>query len=229
VPETTPRLEVENLTKTFPGGWGLHGFSLQIPAGQIVALGGPNGSGKSTLLKCLAGLVRCEGAIRIDGRVVDGAPASRAAIGYLPQIIGMPEHATIGEMLDLFAELRGAGRETIPLPEGFIRPDDVRVGVLSGGQRHRVALAIAMLGRPPLLLLDEPVANLDEEGRVVFWAILGELCRVDGVSAIVSSPSPTELRGVADRAVSMVDGVLTGDELLTRTGDDLSDLLEACG
>jgi ABC-type multidrug transport system ATPase subunit len=225
----TPRLEVENLTKSFPGGWGLHGVSLVVPAGQIVALGGPNGSGKSTLLKCLAGLMRCQGAIRIDGRVVDGSAASRAEIGYLPQSVGMPEHASIGEMLDLFAALRGVSRDTIALPEGFVRPDDVRVGVLSGGQRHRVALAIALLGAPGLLLLDEPVANLDEEGRRVFWSVLGRLCREGGASAIVSSPSPSDLQGIADRAISMRDGEIAADQDLRAPREDLGDLLEAWG
>lgn len=220
------RLEVENLTKTFPGGWGLHGVSLVVPAGQIVALGGPNGSGKSTLLKCLAGLMRCTGAIRIDGRVVDGAPASRAKIGYLPQTVGLPEHATIGETLDLFAGLRGVARTTIALPEDFVRGDDVRVRVLSGGQRHRVALAIALLGEPPLLLLDEPVANLDEEGRATFWSVLRSLCHGGGASAIVSSPSPSDLSGIADRAVSMRDGAIARDEDLR---GDLDDLVEALG
>jgi len=224
-----PRLEVENLAKTFPGGWGLHGVSLSVPAGQIVTLGGPNGSGKSTLLKCLAGLMRCDGAIRIDGRVVDRSPASRAVLGYLPQTVGMPGHAAIGEMLDLFAELRGVERSTIALPEGFVREDDVRIGVLSGGQRHRVALAVALLGAPRLLLLDEPVANLDDEGRAVFWSVLGAMCHEEGASAIVSSPSPSDLRGVADRAVSMRDGVIAGDEDLHPVEQDIDGLLEALG
>jgi ABC-type multidrug transport system ATPase subunit len=217
---------VERLTKTFPGGWGLHGVSLAVPAGEIVALGGPNGSGKSTLLKCLAGLMRCQGEIRIDGRSMDGSPAARASIGYLPQTAAMAEHATVGEMLDLFAELRGAHRDTIGLPEGFVRPDADRIGVLSGGQRHRVALAIALLGRPRLLLLDEPVANLDEEGRAVFWATLGARCR-EGASAIVSSPSPSDLRGIADRAIAMRDGAVVADEDLRAPRQDLGGLMEA--
>ena len=207
-----PRLELENVTKVFPGGFGVHGVSLSVPAGQIVALGGPNGSGKSTLLKCVAGLVRGQGAIRIDGRVVDASPASRERIGYLPQTVAMPEHTTIGEMIDLFAALRGVDRHTIGLPEGFVRPDGDRIGVLSGGQRHRVALAIALLGEPALLLLDEPVANLDEEGRDVFWDVVRRLRDERGVSVLVSSPAPSELRSVADRGIYMTDGKIVLEE-----------------
>jgi ABC-type multidrug transport system ATPase subunit len=201
----------------YPGGFGLHGVDLAVPPGRIVALGGPNGSGKSTLLKCVAGLVRHEGSVRLDGSSLDGSPADRDRIGYLPQTVGMPEHATIGEMLDLFAALRGADRATVSLPEGFVRPDDVRIGALSGGQRHRVALAIALLGEPTLLLLDEPVANLDEEGRDVFWAELRRLRDERGVTAIVSSPAPSELRRVADRGITMEDGRVALDEDFTGT------------
>lgn len=215
--ERASRLAVEGLRKVYPGGFGLHGVDLEVPAGRIVTLGGPNGSGKSTFLKCVAGLVRHEGKVRLDGVALDGSPAHRDRIGYLPQTVGMPEHATIGEMLDLFADLRGTDRGSVPLPEGFVRDDDVRVGSLSGGQRHRVALAIALLGEPDLLLLDEPVANLDEEGRGVFWSVLRRLRDERGVTAIVSSPAPSELRRVADRGITMEDGRLALDENFTGT------------
>jgi ABC-type multidrug transport system ATPase subunit len=206
------RLEVRNLTKVYDGGWGAHEVSFSVPPGQIVALGGPNGSGKSTVLKCIAGLARFEGAVLVDGGLVGPDPASRTAMGYLPQTVGMPAHATIGEMLQLFADLRGADVSTIPLPDAFLRDHTTQLGALSGGQRHRVALAIAMLGEPSLLLLDEPVANLDDEGRSTFWRVLRELRDTRGTSAIVSSPAPGELREVADRGISMHDGRITADE-----------------
>ena len=233
MPET-PRLEIAGLTKVFKGGWGLHDLSLRVPTGAIVALGGPNGSGKSTLLKCLAGLLRYDGVVRIDGREMDRDPASRRRVGYLPQSVGMPEHATIGEMIDLFAELRGVSRSSVPLPDGFVREDGCRIGILSGGQRHRVALAIAMLGDPTLLLLDEPIANLDEEGRDVFWDALGRLRDERGVTAIVSSPSPSELRRVADHGVFMADGAIEREEdfrrgLTVAPAPTAEDDLEALG
>jgi len=207
------RLEVRKLTKVYDGGWGAREVSFSVPAGQIVALGGPNGSGKSTVLKCIAGLVRHEGSVLIDGNLVDGTPSSRASIGYLPQMVGMPDHATIAEMIQLFADLRGADPGSLPLPAGFLRDAATEIGTLSGGQRHRVALAIALLGSPTLLLLDEPIANLDEAGRATFWEVLRRLRDERGLTAIVSSPAPGELRGVADRGIGMEDGHTSGDEL----------------
>jgi ABC-type multidrug transport system ATPase subunit len=222
----TSRLEVRDLTKVYPGGWGLHGVSLTVPQATIVALGGPNGSGKSTLLRCVAGLARYGGEVRIDGRLVDGAPVSRVAIGYLPQTVALPPRATVGEVLALFGRLRGAHPGEVDLPEGFLREPGARIGELSGGQRHRVGLAVALLGRPSLLLLDEPVAALDEEGREGFWGTLRRLRDERGVSAVVSSPSPSDLRGLADRGVYLAEGRLVLEE---RFGPDDDLVMEACG
>jgi len=235
MPET-PFLEVTGLTKVYRGGWGLHDVSLTLPHGTIAALGGPNGSGKSTFLRCVAGLARSQGEVRLDGEILSAAPGPRAAIGYLPQSVVMPEASTIGEVLDFFAALRRADRRDLPLPEGFVRPDEDRIGELSGGQRHRVALAVALLGQPKLLLLDEPVANLDEEGRATFWRMLRRLRDDEGVTSVVSSPSPSELRGVADRAIHLDDGRLHHEEDLTEPADvtdiaphpDTDADLEAC-
>ncbi len=216
-------LEVSHLTKAFRSGWGLHDVSLDLPTGVIAALGGPNGSGKSTLLRCLAGLASFEGTIKVGGRPLTRDPSVREAIGYLPQTVSMPDQATIGDVIDFFADLRAVDRETIPLPQGFVRDDDDRIGILSGGQRHRVALAVALLGAPTLLLLDEPVANLDEAGRETFWRVLRTLRDERGVTAIVSSPSPSELRGVADLALYMDDGRLVLQEDLRGDPDSAPD------
>jgi ABC-type multidrug transport system ATPase subunit len=207
-----PRLAVQDLRKTYRGGFGLHGVSFDVPAGTIVALGGHNGSGKSTLLRCVAGLSRFEGSVRIDGHEIGGRPTWRRAIGYLPQLVSFPEHVTVGEVLDLFARLRDCERDALPLPDGFVRDDDERIGALSGGQRHRVALAASLMGTPRLLLLDEPIANLDEEGRAAFWEVVRNLRDRDGVTAIVSSPAPSELLGVADRAITLDDGRISVDQ-----------------
>jgi ABC-type multidrug transport system ATPase subunit len=205
-------LEVSGLTKVYRGGWGLHDVSLTLPRGVIAALGGPNGSGKSTLLRCLAGLARHTGRSTLEGEPLGDDPRTRRRVGFLPQTVTFPERATIGEILDLFARLRGADPASVPLPAGFVRPDDDVIGELSGGQRHRVALAVALLGSPRLLLLDEPIASLDEDGRAIFWEVLTTLRDRDSVTSIVSSPSPSELRGVADVGLFLDDGRLVREE-----------------
>lgn len=211
----TPFLELSELTKVYRGGWGLHGVSLTLPPGAIAALGGPNGSGKSTLLRCLAGLARYEGEARLQGVSLAGDPTVRTRVGFLAQMVSLPEQATIGEVIDLFARLRGADPRRIPLPTGFVRSHDDLIGELSGGQRHRVALAVALLGAPSLLLLDEPVASLDEDGRAAFWDVLATLRDRHGVTSIVSSPSPSELRDVADVGLFLDDGRLVREEDFT--------------
>lgn len=211
----TPFLELSGLTKVYRGGWGLHGVSLTLPQGVIAALGGPNGSGKSTLLRCLAGLSRFEGEALLGGEDLSGDPRVRTRVGYLAQTVALPERATIGEVIEFFARLRGADPRRIPLPTGFVRPHDDLIGELSGGQRHRVALAVALLGAPSLLLLDEPLASLDEEGRAAIWEVLGSLRDRHGVTSIVSSPSPSELGDVADIGLFLDDGRLVREEDFT--------------
>ncbi|HXF74417.1 MAG TPA: ABC transporter ATP-binding protein [Actinomycetota bacterium] len=203
-------LEVRGLSKVYRSGRGLHDVHLALPRGAIVALGGPNGSGKSTLLRCLAGLATYRGEVRLAGRRLDRSPSARAMVGFLPQSPGFPAEATVGEVLGLFARLRGAelGRD---LPPGFLPPADERMGALSEGGRHRVGLAVALLGEPALLLLDEPLANLDEEGRRAVRGALRARCH-RGATAIVSSPSPTELEAEADVVVRMEDGRIAGVE-----------------
>jgi ABC-2 type transport system ATP-binding protein len=218
------RLAIEGLTKVYAGGWGLHGIDLEVPAGCILALGGPNGSGKSTLLRCVAGLSSFEGEIKLDGRPLGRSPDSRRAVGYLPQTVGLPEHATIGETLDLFARLRGVEPTSGGLPDGFLRALGDRIAVLSGGQRHRVALAIALLGAPRLLLLDEPVANLDAEARETFWHLVRSMRDERGVTAIVASPAPSELRDIADRALYLTDGRIGLEETFDKDGPDIPDV-----
>ncbi len=215
-------LRIEHLSKTYSNGRGLADVSLEVPAGQIVCLGGPNGGGKSTLLRCLVGITHHSGDVWIDGRHANGNPAARREVGYLPQSLVLPESATIGEVVVFFADLRGVDPDETPLPEDFTRDNDEQIGPLSIGQRQRVGLRVALLGLPKLLLLDEPVASLDQEGREQFWQVLRELRDSRGMSCLIASPSPADLLGVADRAISMVDGQIVGDEVFDwtrRTGD----------
>ena len=184
--------------------------TFTVPSASIVVLAGSNGCGKSTLLRCIAGLARHTGAIEVCGRRVDGSAASRGPLGYLPQAVTLPQHATIDEAIEFFARLRGADRGDTPMPDGFLRKGTTRIGTLSGGQKQRLALAVAMLGRPRLLLLDEPVANLDADGRATVWEMLRDL-REQGTTALIASPSPADLAQIGDRTIILKEGRIVDD------------------
>lgn len=185
---------------------------LDVEGGSIVALAGSNGSGKSTLLRCIAGLARFTGSITVCDKPVDSSGDFRRSIGYLPQSVMLPPHATVAEAIRFFARLRGADTSVLPVPEEFLPWFGAKIGTLSGGQRQRVAFAIALLGDPRVILLDEPVANLDAGGRDAVWVMLREL-RDSGVTSLIASPSPIDLAGIGDRTVLLDEGRIIEDRI----------------
>lgn len=212
-PEPPPRLQLRGLTKAYGPVRALDAVDLEVAAGETLLLAGSNGSGKSTLLRCVAGLARCRGEIRFDGQPSRRTPATREALGYLPQAPGLPAWATGAEVLQLFGRLRGAARPSVDLPADFLPPLGRPVGQLSGGQRQRIAIVVALLGAPRLLLLDEPTANLDEEGREALGRLVVTVRRA-GTSIVIAAPSPGQLGDLADRSVRLVDGkVAAGPQL----------------
>lgn len=198
-------LEIRDVCKRYDRNAVLDGVSATLEAGEIAVLSGSNGSGKSTLLRCVVGLARHTGTVLMGGRPVD--VAARRSIGYLPQVIGFPDQATVGEIIDYYARLRSAEPDLDMLPAGFLPDPTIRAAVLSGGQRQRVALAVAMLGRPALLLLDEPAANLDPVGRAALADMLTARAAA-GTGVLVASPSPADYAGTAHTVIALHDGRL---------------------
>jgi len=220
--ELPEMLAVQGVKKSFGDRAVLDDVSLQLKRGDIALLVGANGSGKSTLLRCVAGLTRFEGSARILGQDPRAA-VRQGLIGYLPQLVALPESVTVGEVITFFARLRGvslrrpADFETaVPLPDGFLPPLEFSIGTLSGGMRRRVALAAALIGSPPLVLLDEPAASLDEEHSASLWETMQAL-RAAGGTALIAMPLMVtsllrhELAGVADRAVLLEQGRVVHD------------------
>lgn len=215
-------LEVNGVSKAFGEHVALNDVSLQLQRGDIALLVGANGSGKSTLLRCVAGLTAFEGTVRVLGTAPSSADG-RGLIGYLPQHVAFPDSVTVGEVIAFFARLRGVSLRrpaelaaAVPLPDGFLPALERPIGALSGGMRRRVALAAAILGSPPLLLLDEPAASLDEEHSASLWETLQAL-RATGGTALIAMPLLVtsllrhDLASVADRALLLDQGRVVHD------------------
>lgn len=215
-------LEIDGVKKSFGDHVVLDDVSLQLKRGDIALLVGANGSGKSTLLRCVAGLTPFEGTAQVLGADPQLA-ARRGLIGYLPQLVALPHSVTVGEVITFFARLRGVSLRqpsdfaaAVPLPAGFLPALERPIGALSGGMRRRVALAAALIGSPPLVLLDEPAASLDEEHSASLWDTMQAL-RAAGGTALIAMPLLVtsllrhDLAGVADRAVLLEQGRVVHD------------------
>jgi ABC-2 type transport system ATP-binding protein len=199
---TGPRLVVRGLTKAYGTHEALAGIDLELPAAALVAVLGQNGAGKSTLLGCVGGVLRGRGEILLDGRR-PGSGGSRVA--YLPQRLRLPGAATVDEILDLFRSLAGAAPDRTVMPAGFVPEGHRRIAQLSGGQAQRVALTGILMGAPDLLLLDEPLANLDDEARLLVRDLLGAH-RSGGATVLVASPAALDLLSAADHVVRIEAG-----------------------
>lgn len=165
------------------------GLTLQIPAGQVVGLLGPSGCGKSTLMRSIVGVQRVRrGVITVLGLPAGSAPL-RHRLGYVTQVPSVYEDLTVSQNLHYFRRIVGAPVFDV---ERVLDQTDLSdmahrlVGTLSGGQRGRVSLAVAILGSPELLILDEPTVGLDPLLRVELWDLFHALSAA-GTSLLISS------------------------------------------
>ncbi len=201
-------INLESVGKRYGRMIALDDVTLHIPAGRSVALWGHNGAGKSTTLKCILGLVRYTGRIQVDGVDVRRNPrAVRSRMGYVPQDLAYYD-MTVGATLRFFATLKGVGRDqalTALESVGLEGETGKQVGALSGGMRQRLSLALALLADPPVLLLDEPTANLDEQARAELVDLLNR-CRSSGKTLLFASHRPEEVAALADEVVILDQG-----------------------
>ncbi|MFD0410059.1 ABC transporter ATP-binding protein [Kitasatospora sp. NPDC127116] len=226
-PASAPALEAEGLGRRYRGGWALRGCDLTVPAGRICGVVGPNGAGKSTLLSLAAGqLAATEGGLRVLGATA-GDPGLRARIAYVPQDKPLYPGLTVAETLRMGRELNPVwdadGAQQI-VDQGELNPN-ARIGSLSGGQRTRVCLALALGKLPDLLLLDEPMADLDPLARHQLMGALMSSAAERGTSIVLSSHILPELDGVIDhlllvqrgrvRLAGDLEEILDGHRLLT--------------
>jgi Cu-processing system ATP-binding protein len=202
-------IRYEGFAKSFGGVLAVGGLDLEVPAGETFALIGPNGSGKSTTLKAAVGLLRpSRGRVLVDGADVARGPEARARLGYLPQRVSFPEGVTAREAMRFYARLRGASFEEVErlLERTGLADAAARVADgFSGGMRQRLGLAIALLGRPRVLLLDEPSAALDPSGSLLVRDLIAEIA-AEGTTVLLSSHDLAEVEALADRVAIFASG-----------------------
>ncbi len=220
-------ISVSGLTKRYGDIVAIDDLSLQIAEGEVVALLGPNGAGKTTTVEIIEGLRAPDiGSVEVLG----SQPSSidvRKRIGVMPQRGDLYAGIRTEEALRLFA----AFYDDSELPEDLIeRLDLVRVRKstyrrLSGGEKRRLSLAIALVGKPSVLFLDEPTAELDIEGRQTVWDLVARL-RTGGTTVVLTTHELGEAERVADRVAIMKSGKLvafgTPDELGSTSPEELT-------
>ena len=207
-----PVVEVDHVTRTFGATLALDDVSLRVGPGEMVGLLGPNGAGKTTLLSLVDGLRHPDsGTVRIFGGD-PRHPASRTRLGTTPQETGLPATLRVAEVIDFVRRHYPDPVPTAELLETFGLTELARrqTGGLSGGQRRRLAVALALAGRPQLVLLDEPTTGLDVDARHVLWEALRAF-HAQGVTVLVTSHYLEEIEALAKRVVVVDHGHLLAD------------------
>ncbi|NUQ66770.1 MAG: ABC transporter ATP-binding protein [Phycisphaerales bacterium] len=207
-------ISIRHVTKRFGRTAAVNDVSLDIEPGDAVALWGTNGAGKTTLIRCVLGLFRFQGQIRVDDfDVARQGKLARARIGYVPQELGFYDDLGVAEAVALFARLKGV--RSVYTPDilgrvGLTGHEHKRIRELSGGMKQRLALAIALLGDPPVLVLDEVTASLDACGREEFVSLLSGLAR-GGRSLLFASHRIEEVTALAQRVITLDKGKVTAE------------------
>ncbi|MFR9776066.1 ABC transporter ATP-binding protein [Micromonospora sp. MS34] len=186
---------------------------LTVRAGELVGLLGPNGAGKSTLINLLVGLRRpTAGRVELFGGDPRGA-ASRRQLGVTPQETGLPATLRVGEVVDFVSAHFPDPVPRAELLDRFGLTEQVRrqTGGLSGGQRRRLAVALAFIGRPRLVILDEPTTGLDVEARHSLWEAIRTF-HADGGTVLLSSHYLEEVEALAQRVVVIGHGRVLADD-----------------
>jgi ABC-2 type transport system ATP-binding protein len=204
---------VEQLKKRYRrrDPWAVDGITFQLEPGQAFGLLGPNGAGKSTVVKMIAGLIKPDGgSVSLFGSD-PGNPTSRVGLGFAPEDPDFPKFLRAREVLDYFASLLGLDEEErkrrIPETLAFAGLDQERrqIRQFSKGMKQRLGIAQAILGRPKLLILDEPTADLDPLGRRDVRALIDRL-KESGVAVLLNSHLLSEVELVCDTVAIMVKG-----------------------
>lgn len=221
-------LRLDRLGRRFGSVSALHDVSLTIRKGEFVALLGPSGCGKSTTLNCIAGLLdMTAGSIWLDGRRIDQLRPEERGFGMVFQNYALFPHMSVRKNIAFGLEMQGVGKDEIRrrVEEAIalvrLRGQEHKLpGQLSGGQQQRVAIARAIVIEPPLVLMDEPLSNLDAKLRLEMRAEMRRIHNAFGSTTIYVTHDQEEALSLADRIVVLRDGSIrqagTPEELFSR-------------
>ncbi|RWZ49582.1 ABC transporter ATP-binding protein [Labedella phragmitis] len=219
----TPLARLDGVSRRFGDTLALDDVTLEIAPGCILGLLGPNGAGKSTILSLLDGRRRpTSGRVELFGRSPSD-PVARQRLGCTPQETGLPDTLRVSEVIDFVGAHFEQTTETTSLVEEFGLAPILKkqTGALSGGQRRRLAVALAFVGNPRLVLLDEPTTGLDVEARHTLWDALRRQ-HDRGATIVVTSHYLEEIEALAERVVVVGAGRVLADgtlaEIIGRAG-----------
>jgi ABC-2 type transport system ATP-binding protein len=209
-----PAIEVEDLFKSYGPVDAVRGISFRVEEGEVFALLGPNGAGKTTTLEILEGHRRRSGG-RVSVLGVDpqlGGRAFRERIGIVLQSAGIDAELTVREVLALYAASypRSLSVADVIALVGLEDKHRARVKTLSGGQRRRLDLALALVGDPDLIFLDEPTTGFDPAARRGAWRLVEDL-RALGRTIVLTSHYMDEVQHLADRAAVITNGRIVAE------------------
>lgn len=210
-PQTEAVLKISSLHKNYSGNTVLHGVTLEVMPGEVLAILGPNGAGKTTLISAILGLIATDsGEVTLFGQLQRGSKRSvalRRQLGVMMQIGSASANLTVREQCDLFSSYYPNGKTVAQLLEiaGLAAQANTRFSRLSGGQRQRLLFALALAGKPDLLFLDEPTLGMDVQARRALWQQIRQL-KAAGVSIVLTTHYLEEAGQLADRIAVLQQG-----------------------
>ena len=212
------KLEIRNVTKSFKGKIAVNNFSMELQSGECVGLIGPNGAGKSTLIKVISDIINPNaGEVLLNGIKIS---KMKREIGYLPQYPNFFHWMTARETLTFMGQLSGLKKEELSksIPKilekvGLRGEENSKVGTFSGGMKQRLGIAQALLHKPSLIVMDEPVSALDPIGRREVLNLIKEIKK--DTTILLSTHILSDAEEICERFVIIKDGTKIEDTTIT--------------
>ena len=212
------KLEIKNVTKSFKGKIAVNNFSMELQAGECVGLIGPNGAGKSTLIKVISDIIHpTAGEVLLNGIKIS---KMKSEIGYLPQYPNFFHWMTARETLTFMGQLSGLKKEELSksIPKilekvGLKGEENAKVSTFSGGMKQRLGIAQALLHKPSLIVMDEPVSALDPIGRREVLNLIEEIKK--DTTILLSTHILSDAEEICERFVIIKDGTKIEDTTIT--------------